>query len=243
MCTCACVVRSGDFDACDRAVRRVLSAFDRHGQPPLRGSKPRRFVAMSLFFYVEHFISVSGHLAAPAAAPAGAAGPAKPMLGVSAAQVLSAASKLCSEPETSLRRLVGRDPLTTEDALRWRCFDAVYVSRLLTDGYGFDEHDPSIDFVGDIDGVEVEWTLGALLHSFTTQHAGAAAGHPSHARSAHHPLPHAEPAGGGYAHTPVLLAGLAALGLVAHAARRVLCAPRSPRSSPFALPAEKDSWA
>ena len=59
--------------------------------------------------------------------------------------------------------MVGKDPLTNDDALRWRCFDATYAARLLTDGYGFPEHEAAIEFLGEIDGVEVEWTLGALL--------------------------------------------------------------------------------
>ena len=242
----ACPHRSGNFDACELAVRRVLSTFDKSGQPPLRGSKPTRFVAMSLFFYVEHFISVSGHLAlAPAAststttlAAAGASvGGAASKGGVSAAQILAAARKLCAEPDASLRRMVGKDPLTTEDALRWRCFDAVYVARLLTDGYGFGEHDPSIDFVGDIDGVEVEWTLGALLHSFTTQPASGAAH--AHVHGGQHASSHAE---GGYSSTLVVLAGLVASGVGLHAFRRVWCAPRSPRASRGSVVDDKD-WA
>ena len=82
---------------------------------------------------------------------------------ITAGQLHAAARKLCAEPDASLRRMVGKDPLTNDDALRWRCFDATYAARLLTDGYGFPEHEAAIEFLGEIDGVEVEWTLGALL--------------------------------------------------------------------------------
>jgi apyrase len=152
----------GDFDACDAAIRRVIGSFDRSGQPPLQVHPPSLFVAMSLFFYVEHFIEVGGYMQ-PAKAAALAGGAAAPQR-VSPAQLHHAARKLCSEPDASLHRLLGKDPLTTEDALRWRCFDAVYASRLLTHGYGFGEDDAVIEFLGEVDGVEVEWTLGALLH-------------------------------------------------------------------------------
>jgi len=83
---------------------------------------------------------------------------------VSAAALRTAAKALCELDDVRLRKLVGVDPLTTEDALRWRCFDLTYAARLLTDGYGFDENAAVIDFLGEINGVEVEWTLGALLH-------------------------------------------------------------------------------
>ena len=136
----------GDFTGCDRAVRRALKGFDRAGQPALKQTPGvARFVAMSLFFYAEHFAAVAGHLHQGMATSA-----------VSASQLREAAKSLCELDDVRLRRLVGVDPLTTEDALRWRCFDLTYVSRLLTDGYGFDDGAAIIDFMGDIDGVEVE---------------------------------------------------------------------------------------
>ena len=184
------LIGKGDFDACDNAVRRVLKDFDRNlGQPSLRGGKPHKFIAMSLFFYVEHFINAAGYLpgGAPGIGGTGVIAPssngrAAPPIGsvasklpggaslgkerdntITAGQLHAAARKLCAEPDASLRRMVGKDPLTNDDALRWRCFDATYAARLLTDGYGFPEHEAAIEFLGEIDGVEVEWTLGALL--------------------------------------------------------------------------------
>ena len=72
--------------------------------------------------------------------------------------------------------MLDKDPLTNEDALRWRCFDATYASRLLTDGYGFQDQEAAVEFLGEIDGVEVEWTLGALLDSILKHKGGGSSG-------------------------------------------------------------------
>ena len=61
--------------------------------------------------------------------------------------------------------MIGKDPYTPDEAIPWRCFDLVYAARLLVDGYNFDEDHATIEFLGDVGGVEVEWTLGALLHT------------------------------------------------------------------------------
>lgn len=226
----------------------MLASFDRHGQPPLRHAKPTRFVAMSLFFYVEHFVHAAGHL--PASSPSahkpavgGSATAAGAMNGVvTAGQLLAAARGLCSEDDASLRRMVGRDPLTTEDAMRWRCFDATYSARLLTDGYGFDENE-QIDFRGEIEGVEVEWTLGALLNQLLTQPAPAS-GSPSHAHDhAHHgpgleaSAAHSEgPAANRPSSTLILLSVLFTGGVLLLLARRASMGSRGLRV------AEKDTY-
>ena len=176
----------GDFQRCDAAVRRVLRSFDQHGQPSVHQSPPSRFVAMSLFFYVRHFAQVSGNLphsgspSATATAMGSASGSVSGSAGgagtsTSAAALRQAARSLCEYDDTKLRTLVGKDPLTTEEALLWRCFDLTYASRLLTDAYGFQAEAAVIDFMGDIDGVEVEWTLGALLNEIllTAKASGA----------------------------------------------------------------------
>ncbi|KAL3930009.1 MAG: hypothetical protein SGPRY_001712, partial [Prymnesium sp.] len=129
---------TGDFALCESGIRRVLATFDRHGQPKVKG---HRFVAMSLFFYAVNFATIAGHVA-----------------------TVVTLTRCSQEDHLSLTRMRGKDPLTPVDAIPWRCFHLVYAARLLTDGYGFGEDDDSIEFLGDIGGVEVEWTLGALLH-------------------------------------------------------------------------------
>ena len=142
----------GDFAACEQGIRRVLTTFDRAGQPDLARVAPTRFVAMSLFFYVQHFAAVAGHFTGRDAGVA-----------ISAGALRAAARSLCELDDERLRQLVGVDPLTTEDALRWRCFDLTYAARLLTDGYGFDEDAAVIDFLGEIEGRQ---QAGGLLLSF-----------------------------------------------------------------------------
>ena len=114
-----------------------------------------------------------------------------------------AARALCKYDDARLRTLVGKDPLTTEDALMWRCFDLTYAARLLTDGYGFDSNALVIDFMGDVDGVEVEWTLGAVLNELMLlAEANGYAGHASHGGGG---------AGGGFGASKVLALLAAAL--------------------------------
>ena len=44
-----------------------------------------------------------------------------------------------------------------------------YAATLLSQGYGVDENEPAVEFLGEISGTEVEWTLGALLKRLITQ--------------------------------------------------------------------------
>ena len=66
--------------------------------------------------------------------------------------------------------------------------DATYASRLLTDGYGFQDQEAAVEFLGEIDGVEVEWTLGALLDSILKHKGGGSSGggEPSSTSHGHH---------------------------------------------------------
>ena len=162
------IVGLGDFAACDEGVRRTLRGFGRGGQP--RIPPGMRFVAMSLFFYAEEFARGAGHLpGVPDRFPQPAGAPH------SVAELVEASRGLCAEDSTALSRLNGKDPTSTDEAIPWRCFDLAYAARLLGDGYGFAEGDASIEFLGDIGGVEVEWTLGLLIHSLLPDLAAAAA--------------------------------------------------------------------
>lgn len=56
---------------------------------------------------------------------------------------------------------------TNPDVLQHRCMEAVYIVTLLRDGYGFEPSSRSITFTYDIDGSEVEWTLGMVLSLYS----------------------------------------------------------------------------
>jgi hypothetical protein len=65
---------------------------------------------------------------------------------------------------------------TLPHILPHRCLEAVYMTTLLRDGFGFDPHGRSITFALDVNDSEVEWTLGMalVLHSQRDHQAAAA---------------------------------------------------------------------
>ena len=71
--------------------------------------------------------------------------------------------------------MAGKDPLTPTEAIRWRCFDLTYAAALLSRGYGFSD-DATVDFLGEVDGNEVEWTRGALLSHLAAEERGHGGG-------------------------------------------------------------------
>ena len=155
------LVGRGAFAPCLAGVRRVLTTFDRHGQPDVSG---RRFVAMSLFHYAAHFAQLAGHLRADPAAL------------YSARDLRAGAAALCAEPAALLhRRMAGVDPDTPDGAIQWRCFDLTYISALL-DAYGFDHQAKSIRVAGTLAGAVVEWTRGALLMKLIDGGGGSGGG-------------------------------------------------------------------
>eukprot|EP00908_Phaeocystis_cordata_P003959 Transcript_1435.p1 GENE.Transcript_1435~~Transcript_1435.p1 ORF type:complete len:405 (+),score=171.43 Transcript_1435:1486-2700(+) len=150
----------GLFAKCEQAVARVLAGLKAGAQPAVAG---RPFVAMSLFFYAVHFAQVAGHLRVGSS--------------YSVRELRDAAAALCAEDGAALEaRMAGRDPLTPTEAIRWRCFDLTYAATLLGRGYGFREEAAAVEFLGEIEGNEVEWTRGALLAHLAG--GGAARGAP-----------------------------------------------------------------
>ena len=178
----------GAFARCDAAVQRVLGGLQRGAQPPVGG---RPFVAMSLFYYAVHFAVAAGHLRAPVPAPGAGAGETGGAAGAAGAagtapsssstysvrELRRAAAALCAEDGAVLeRRMRGVDPLTPDEAIRWRCFDLTYAAALLSRGYGFADDAAAVQFLGEIDGSEVEWTRGALLAHLMGAATGRARG-------------------------------------------------------------------
>ncbi|GMI05547.1 hypothetical protein TrVE_jg1861 [Triparma verrucosa] len=54
---------------------------------------------------------------------------------------------------------------TRFDGFPHRCLETVYIHTLLRDGYGFDGDGRDVEFVLEIGGEEVEWTMGMALES------------------------------------------------------------------------------
>ena len=57
----------------------------------------------------------------------------------------------------------GKHKKTSIEGLPFRCVEAMYMSLLLEEGFGFDLDDRSLTLALKVEGVEVEWTLGVLL--------------------------------------------------------------------------------
>jgi hypothetical protein len=57
----------------------------------------------------------------------------------------------------------GKHKKTSMDSLPHRCVEALYLSILLEEGFGFDLDQRSLTLALKVEGVEVEWTLGVLL--------------------------------------------------------------------------------
>ena len=57
----------------------------------------------------------------------------------------------------------GKHRKTSADSLPYRCLEALYLSILLEEGFGFDLDQRSLTLTLKVEDVEVEWTLGVLL--------------------------------------------------------------------------------
>ena len=168
---------SGEYDACvELAAARVKGALEEAGAPaPFTLAAPsgalgvesgRAFLGMSLLFHVTNFLRVAfpGSLDAFPAP--------------SLREVRAAGRAACgTEWAALLRDADGLDPNTPADRLPGRCFDAALLVALLGDGggFGFAEDARSVEFVDDVGGRHVEWTMGAamaLAHRAAARAAG-----------------------------------------------------------------------
>lgn len=57
-----------------------------------------------------------------------------------------------------------------------RCYESVFMITLLIDGFGFDPHSRDITFAFDVNGQEVEWTLGMALYTYAASQSLSADG-------------------------------------------------------------------
>ena len=169
-------IGTGDAKACSKQIRRLIphhenvidpeslddhvdSDFSEGGvvggvpHPPIRGI---RFIAMSLYFFaLDCLRELSGHEALHMNWPT-------PTLN----EIDDALDGLCSRnwrgdlDEIGERRM---HRFTRADILPHRCMEAVYIATLLRHGFGFHPEARDITFAFDVDGSEVEWSLGMAL--------------------------------------------------------------------------------
>jgi len=155
---------TGDATECSRLVKKLLPSLDgsiKQGaavggiaHPPLSG----HFYAMSLYFFAldclvslayPHDSDKRNQIQWPT-----------PTLH----SLIEAAQSFCARSWThDLSLLVEPHAFTRPHVLPFRCYEAVYMTTLLVDGFGFDAHSRDISFKFDVNDQEVEWTLGMAL--------------------------------------------------------------------------------
>ena len=169
---------SGEYDACVELVAKILHDTleeDKEVNAPFTLAAPadalgarheRAFLGMSLLFHVTHFLHV--------VFPGSLASFPSPTLG----EVRTAGRAACGADWAALARdSAGVDANTPADRLPGRCFDAALLVALLgrDGGFGFAENEARVEFVDDIGGRNVEWTMGAamaLAHRAAARAAG-----------------------------------------------------------------------
>lgn len=154
------LVGTGEAGLCGKEIRRMLwdeeherctphapCGLDGVRHPPLTG----QFLAMSVFFFALDCMKQLGpfdlpHWPSP-----------------SIDEIETAASKFCAQAWGSLNTSSTNHAFTRDDLLPYRCAEVVYIHTLLKHGYGFPGDSRDVTFVLDIEGMEVEWTLGFAL--------------------------------------------------------------------------------
>jgi len=163
------LVGTGDTEECIRQTQRLIphpaKTHDNHADienqvggvkhPPVRG----KFLAMSLYYFALDSLRVfsKAHDEAHQALNLSWPNP-------SIEELHNALEGLCSRDwHEDMALEIGSHSFTREEVLPHRCMEAVYMVTLLKDGYGFHPESRDITFTFDVDGSEVEWTLGMAL--------------------------------------------------------------------------------
>lgn len=153
---------TGLAEECGREIRRMLwdeehesctpnapCGLDGIRHPPLTG----KFLAMSVFFFALDCMKQLGpfdmpHWPSP-----------------SIDEIERAAERFCAQEWGALNEQAAgqQHAFTRDDLLPYRCVEVVYIHTLLKHGYGFPGDSRNVTFVLDIEGMEVEWTLGFAL--------------------------------------------------------------------------------
>jgi len=121
--------------------------------PPVRG----KFLAMSLYFFVLDFLRV---MTSSSVSSINEAWPSPTL-----EEISMALPHLCELQWKGDLEFYEHSThkYTKPEILPHRCFEAVYLVTLLRDGFGFSPHARDISYIFDVQGSEVEWTLGNAL--------------------------------------------------------------------------------
>jgi Golgi nucleoside diphosphatase len=143
---------TGDAALCSSQIASVLK-FDKSNidgvlhPTPIKG----KFYGMSLYYFALHSVHILGddefeHWPSP-----------------SIQEIVVAVESFCGKEWEEVNDGKYLHEFTGKDQLPTRCLEAVYIATLLRDGYGFDDSKRKIIFAFDVNGSEVEWTMGFAL--------------------------------------------------------------------------------
>jgi len=177
----AILIGSGEYEKCALGLKKQIQkmlAEDGNGDMRLPKAslsedvgQTKKFLGMSLLYHVTHFISV--------VMPSSLVTFPKPTL----LEIADAGKSLCATTWSVVSSdFDGKDPNTPSDRLNGRCFDVALLDALLsidensnTVGFGFPKYSAGvssddssnglrmIEYAEDVNGSEVEWTLGAAI--------------------------------------------------------------------------------
>ena len=79
----------------------------------------------------------------------------------------SAAAQFCDTPYEQAQGEYSDRPIDTL-LLPAYCFEGLYAFEMLTTGFGFNANSSQILFAAELFGIEVSWTLGAMVEQLAT---------------------------------------------------------------------------
>eukprot|EP00112_Aurelia_sp_Birch-Aquarium-sp1_P010641 Seg2266.4 transcript_id=Seg2266.4/GoldUCD/mRNA.D3Y31 product="Ectonucleoside triphosphate diphosphohydrolase 1" protein_id=Seg2266.4/GoldUCD/D3Y31 len=138
---------TSDFKECEKSVMRLFNetkcnfgscSFDNVYQPEIYG----RFMAYSGYGFVAKFFNFSQD--------------------DSIGRMIKAGENFCSE---NWEKVKESHKSTPEKYLHKYCFDAVYVSKILTHGFHFKKESKKVQFVTKINDMDVNWSLGYMVNA------------------------------------------------------------------------------
>ncbi|KAH0787011.1 ectonucleoside triphosphate diphosphohydrolase 3 [Histomonas meleagridis] len=132
-------VGTGDFGKCSTFIQEILlqaSPFSSVEIPSLE--KTNSFVAMASFYYINSFFNLTA--------------------ASSLDELKDKSQEFCKKNWNDLSKTYGND----EYVLTY-CFASVYQWNMLAEGLGFQERKTKVAKHDDINGVDLSWTIGAML--------------------------------------------------------------------------------